>query len=297
MLDKISTYINSVDQEYEYTVVIPSWNNLIYLQLCLEGLEKNSTLIHQIIVIVNEGNDGTIDWLKNRKADNLDILHFPDNIGICFALNAARTYLKSDYFLYMNDDMYPLPDWDNHLLSSIQSAGKMAMYSSTMVEPSESGNKAVVVADFGHDTESFKKDEIINNTHKLARGDWLGSTWPPNILHKDLWDLVGGMSIEFSPGFGSDPDLSMKLYKAGVRDFRGIGNSLVYHFGSKSTGKIKKNPGKELFELKWDIKRSYFTNSILKRGGSILQNTIEEDIHIDRSLAFKLRQIFSQLRK
>ncbi|MBL0025914.1 MAG: hypothetical protein IPO98_13350 [Saprospiraceae bacterium] len=31
----------------------------------------------------------------------------------------------------------------------------------------------------------------------------------------------------------------MKLYKAGVRHFKGLGNCLVYHFGSKSTTRIK----------------------------------------------------------
>jgi len=31
----------------------------------------------------------------------------------------------------------------------------------------------------------------------LPMQDWLGATWPPNIVHKEVWDLVGGYSIEF----------------------------------------------------------------------------------------------------
>ena len=44
--------------------------------------------------------------------------------------------------------------------------------------------------------------------------------------------LVGGMSIEFSPGMYSD--LSKKLYESVVRQFKGVGKSLVYHFYSES---------------------------------------------------------------
>ena len=42
--------------------------------------------------------------------------------------------------------------------------------------------------------------------------DWMGATIPPNIVHRDIWDLVGGYSIEYSPGMYSDPDFTAKLY-------------------------------------------------------------------------------------
>ena len=48
-----------------------------------------------------------------------------------------------------------------------------------------------------------------------------------------------GFSEEFNPGFGSDPDLNMKLWKYGVRIFKGISKSRVYHFGSLTARKIR----------------------------------------------------------
>lgn len=44
----------------------------------------------------------------------------------------------------------------------------------------------------------------------------------------------------------------------GCRIFLSVGNSLVYHFMSKSTAKIKKNPGRAQFLHKWGITRSVF---------------------------------------
>ena len=54
----------------------------------------------------------------------------------------------------------------------------------------------------------------------------------PHLIHKDLWNEVGGFSEEFSPGLGSDPDFNMKLWKSGVRIFKCLNKSRVYHFGS-----------------------------------------------------------------
>lgn len=49
-----------------FSILIPSWNNLPYLQLCIESIIKNSKYPHQIIVHVNQGSDGTIEYLKER---------------------------------------------------------------------------------------------------------------------------------------------------------------------------------------------------------------------------------------
>ena len=74
--------------------------------------------------------------------------------------------------------------------------------------------------------------------------DFQGSTWAPSLVHRDLWNKVGGLSEEYFPGSGSDPDFNIKLWNTGVRIFKGINKFKVYHFGSivlrKKLNKIKK---------------------------------------------------------
>ena len=107
---------------------------------------------------------------------------------------------------------------------------------------------------------------IMNKQFK--KNDWTGATWPPNLVPKKLWNLVGGYSTEFSPGMYSDPDFSMKLWNAGVRNFKGVSKSRVYHFMSKSTKKInfKKFDGRRIFFRKWGVSSNVFTTHYLKRG-------------------------------
>lgn len=265
MIDQIIKTPQSSAANYPMTVLIPTWNNLEILQLCLKSIQQNSHYTLQIIVIINEGKDGTKDWLAQQA--EIDFVYSPKNIGICYALNACRSMVKSDYIIYLNDDMYVLPAWDLNLHQAIEKQNSKAFFlSATMIEPHDTGNACVVVKNYGENIADFQEEKIIQDHNSLKRENWTGSTWPPNVMHVEMWDLVGGYSIEFSPGMYSDPDLSRKLYEAGVREFKGIGSSLVYHFGSKSTKRIKKNTGKQMFLLKWGISSRTFTKKYLQSG-------------------------------
>lgn len=248
-----------------FSIIIPSWNNLSYLKLCIESIRKNSRFKHQIIVHVNEGTDGTLDWIKNEA---LDYTYTIENIGICLPMNAAASLVKTDYIAYFNDDMYAAPDWDFYIFEKIKELNHPYFYiSSTMIEHTDTGS-AVVVApiDFGKDIQSFRETDFLLNFNNYHKDDWYGSTFPPSIMHKKIWELVGGFSIEFSPGMGSDPDLAMKLWFAGVREFIGLGQSRVYHFMTKTTTKIKKNDGRMQFFKKWRMSNSTFYKYYLKFG-------------------------------
>lgn len=247
-----------------FSILIPTWNNLPYLKLCVESLCKHSDTEHQLIVMVNEGADGTLEWVQHQP--NLEHVASPENIGICYGLNACRPLIRNPYVVYANDDMVFLPHWDTHLGEAIEKAGTdQFMLSATMIEP-RGDNPCCVIADYGDSLENFKEEALLKAAPDLVREDWSGSTWPPVLLPLALWDKVGGMSIEFSPGMYSDPDLSRKLWECGVRHFQGVGNSLVYHFGCKSTGRVKQNKGRHTFLMKWGISAKQFMQVYLHIG-------------------------------
>jgi len=248
-----------------FTVVIPSWNNLAYLRLCVESIRKNSAARHQIVVHVNEGADGTREWVR---AEGLDHTLTAENAGICFPVNAAAGLARADYVVYMNDDMYACPGWDAALLDAAAAVGhERFMLSGTMIEPGGKTPGSIVPHDFGGDPSSFREGELLAALDGLVRPDWSGATSPPTLVHRRMWEMVGGYSVEFSPGMGTDPDLAMKLWLAGVREFRGVGSSRVYHFRHKSVGRdIRLNDDSRQFALKYGIPISYFLWEVLSWG-------------------------------
>ncbi len=293
---KIEKHIKSGIQNFKYSVIIPTWNNLEYLKLCLSSIRKNSHFKHQIIVHVNEGNDGTVKWLNEQP--DIDYTYSEHNIGICYPLNIARTLLKTDYLVYMNDDMYVCPDWDKFLNDDIEKIGHNRFFiSSTMIEPITT-NPSAIEFNCGTSIEEFNEEKLLSNFENIDKEDWSGATWPPNIVHKDVWDLVGGYSIEFSPGMYSDPDFSMKLWQLGVRYFKGIGKSRVYHFAGKTTKRVSKTKSDGYYKFidKWGITSKTFTDKYLLRGKLYSGELTEPKLDFSIRLKNKIKKMLNSIR-
>lgn len=290
MIQAIKKVQRNQTADFKYSLLIPTWNNLEYIKFCVASIRKNSFFTHQIVIIINEGKDGTLAWVESQP--DLDYVYSPINLGICYGLNSCRSLIQTNYVVYLNDDMYLLPNWDKALEEEIVAIGhNNFILSGTMIEPTDTGNPCVVVKNYGNSLENFQEALLLSEFETLAKDNWTGSTWPPIILPTDLWDLVGGMSIEFSPGMYSDPDLSMKLWMAGVRIFKGIGKSKVYHFGSKSTRRVKKNKGSDTFLMKWGMTSGSFVNGYLKRGAKYMEALPEPEIGLLFKWKNKLKRI------
>ena len=247
-----------------FSIIIPTWNNLAFVKLCVESIRKNSAFDHQVILHINDGSDGTFDWAKQEK---IDFTHTTGNAGICVGVNMAAALATTDYIVYMNDDMYVCPGWDKELANEIQNIGTdLFMMSSTMIEPGASGNPCVIHKDYGDSIETFKEQALLSEFASLPRQDWNGSAWPPTIVQRKYWAITGGYSIEFSPGLSSDDDFAMKMWQSGCRIFKGVAKSRVYHFQSKSLHRVKKNNGRKQFLMKWGINQSTFNRHYIKRG-------------------------------
>ena len=216
------------------SIVIPTYNNLDYLKLCLKSLEKNSSFKHEIIIHINDGSDGTLNFVKAKKYKHT-ISNV--NIGLCSSINKAAKLVSNKYILYSHDDMYFCPNWDKVLLNEVKSLNNDNFYlSGTMIEP-YSGH---IIYNFGTDLSNFKEDELLLKYKDINFYDHQGTHFAPHLVSKKMWDKVGGFSEEFNPGIGSDPDFNMKLWKEGVRIFKGLNDFKVYHFGSLTTRKKKK---------------------------------------------------------
>jgi glycosyltransferase involved in cell wall biosynthesis len=247
-----------------FSILIPTWNNLEMLKLCVRSIRQHSQYTHEIILHINEGSDGTREWAVT---EGVKFTYSEKNIGICQAINWAFGLSTQKYIAYLNDDMYVLPGWDRYLMEEIQNVdNQLFMISSTMIEPKDSGARMVIAADYGCDKATFQEEKLLYEYQKYPMNDWSGSSFPPLVISREAWLLIGGFSIEFSPGMYSDPDLSMKLWLAGCRIFKGIGKSRVYHFMARSTGRVKKNNGRIQFMKKWGIPASAFYKYYLKMG-------------------------------
>ena len=253
-----------------FSIVIPTYNNLEYLKITLNSIFKNSKYNHDIIVHINEGIDGSLEYIKSK---NIKFTYSEKNIGLCSAVNLAAKKSKTEYVLYSHDDMYFCPGWDICLNNEVKQLKTEKFYLSASMIEQKSGH---IQFDAGDSFENFNENNLLSNIDNIKYFDFQGSHWAPHLIHKKIWDEIGGFSEEFNPGMGSDPDLNMKLWQNGVRIFKGLSNFKVYHFGSISLRKKKDlivNNGTKTFLKKWKITPKFFTKHYL-RGGTFKNNKI-----------------------
>ena len=248
-----------------FSIVIPTLNNINYLKLCIKSIKNNSNFNHELIIHVNQGTDGTIEFLKNEK---IKYSYTKYNAGICEGVNLASKLSTTNYILYAHDDFYFCPGWDDALVNELKDLKNILFYfSGTMIQNGQ------VELNCGSSLEDFNEKKLLNEYKNIKFNDFQGSTWAPHLIHKDLWNKIGGFSEEYFPGTGSDPDLNMKLWNEGVRIFKGLQNCKVYHFGSIVTRQKEKkfntitesgSKGSKIFLLKWGISIKFFKKYFLK---------------------------------
>ena len=245
------------------SIVIPTLNNINYLKIVLESIRKNSNYEHEIIVHVNENKDNTLNYLKSN---NIKHTYSEENLGLCSSVNKASKLVTSEYILYTHDDMYFLPEWDKVIENELSILDNQNFYlSGTMIQKTG----ADLALDCGDDYSNFNENHLLENYKKVNIDDHQGTHWAPHLTHISLWNKVGGFSEEFNPGDGSDSDFNMKLWKKGVRLFKGLNDFKVYHFGSISMRKkadIIKNDGTKTFLKKWGITPKFFFKYYLRTG-------------------------------
>ena len=274
-----------------FSILIPTYNNLEYLRICIKSLKKNSHFSNQIICHVNIGEDGTIKFLEENK---LDFSYTSYNAGICEGINQASKLCKYDYYLYAHDDFYFCPKWDLILNNEIKKIGHNNFYlSGTMM------NEGQISFNCGNTPNEFDEKKFLAEYKNFNYYDFQGSTWAPSVVHRDIWNKVGGLSQEYFPGTGSDPDFNMKLWNLGVRIFKGLNDFKVYHFGStvlrkKKNTISKKNygsKGAKVFLLKWGITIKFFKKFYMRSNSKYLKPLDKPKINFEYSINYFITRL------
>ena len=248
------------------SIIVPTFNNLPYLKFFLETLKKNSKFEHEVIIHINDGSDGTLDFISKS---GIKFSQSHENIGLCSSMNKAFSLATTDFILYAHDDMYFCKNWDTFLINEIKKQQNNLYYLSGTNVSTRFG---LINYDCGNDIENFNEQKFLKFCDDDNTPNLQSSHWAPHLIHRELWNKIGGFSEEFNPGDGSDPDFCMKLWLNNVRVFKGISKFKVYHFNSLTTrnDKVKLNNGTKTFLLKYGFNPKFFRKYYLQGNNSII---------------------------
>tara|TARA_R110002153_G_scaffold5015_1_gene23316 strand:- start:360 stop:1562 length:1203 start_codon:yes stop_codon:yes gene_type:complete len=225
------------------TFVIPSRNNLEFLQLAYKSI-RNLETKHEILVLNDASTDGTQEWINSLDDGDLIVYHNPgpERIGIVGMFDKGIEMARTDIIMAFHADMVAAPNLDKHILKHLK---KGTVVSATRVEPPlHPDGPEKVLMDFGSEVETFKYDEFCKWTTQPV--DSTGGYQPkhntlvtegifaPWCMYKDDFLAVGGHDKLFAPQSKEDSDLFNRFILNGYKVLQ-TWEGLVYHFTSRGS--------------------------------------------------------------
>ena len=215
------------------SVVIPAFNEWAYTEKCISSLFNDQHRpFYEMIVIDNHSTDSTHEALKKLveqvnqtpQGDHLQIITNPENHCVAHAWNQGLSASTGEYVAILNNDIIVPDGWMDGVLFSMKQF-QLSLASPFPVEGMEFSKFSAWAGAF----QTRNRNQIWKNTASFCAF----------VLHRSLYEKIGGFDENFRIGGYEDTDYLYKLRKNGLSHAT-VGASVVYHFGSQTMGQFKK---------------------------------------------------------
>ena len=215
--------------------IIPSRNNLKYLQWGYAALRKNlSHKEHEICVADDFSDDGTLDWCKKTAEQDPYFKYIrndgPTRVGHTILYDRLiNEVATNDVVMIYHADMYACPNFDKYIEKYIAPGTVVSL---TRIEPPlHPPGPEKIVMDFGVEPELFKEPEFLKwfNESKINRKEkTTEGIFAPWALYKKDFQSIGGHDPLYAPQSKEDSDIFNRFQLNGYK-FIQTWEGCVYH--------------------------------------------------------------------
>jgi GT2 family glycosyltransferase len=93
-------------------VVILNWNTCALLEKFLPVVIRNSGMEGARIYVADNGStDNSVDFLLKNYSESIGLIRLDKNYGFAEGYNKALIQIEAEYFVLLNTDAEPSPDW------------------------------------------------------------------------------------------------------------------------------------------------------------------------------------------
>jgi len=218
------------------SVVVVSFDNLLFTRLCLESLLAHTLEpAHEVVVVDNGSGDGSEEYLRELAEANrrVKLVLNSENIGFPAACNQGLAAAHGDVLVLLNNDTMLPPEWLPRLIAHLEdeNVGLVGPVTNRI------GNEAEVP------TRYHTWGEYLRAAEERARGQ-SGRSFDIETLTMFCVAMRRGVHVELGPldtqfevGTLEDDDYSLRARGAGYR-LLCAEDVLVHHFGEASFGKL-----------------------------------------------------------
>jgi GT2 family glycosyltransferase/glycosyltransferase involved in cell wall biosynthesis len=226
-------WMNDLITKPVVSIIVPTFNQLNFSRECFESIYSYTKIPFELIVIINNKSDGTIEYLQqlSKVHNNIRILTNDENQGFPVSINQGINVSVSEFVLIINNDIVVTEDWLESLLDvankneSVGIVGPISNEVSGVQKDKEANYKSI---DEMHLYAASIREKNKNKITQFPRVAFLCT-----LIKKEVIDKIGGLDERFSPGNFEDDDFCLRAQLAGFKTV--IANDVfIHHYGSKS---------------------------------------------------------------
>lgn len=228
------------------SVVILTYNNLEYTQMCVESIfTKTNHPDFEIILVDNASQDGTPQYL-DELADshkNINIIHNETNLGFSRGNNIGADNATGEYLVFLNNDTVVTEGWLSGLVDHLQDP------TVGLVGPvtNSSGNETRIESAYeGLDG----MDEFARYYTETHEGETFEIDMLPFLcvaLRRSVFQEVGPLDERFGVGMFEDDDYALRVKQCGYKIICAE-DIFIHHWGGASFTLLGQVTYRKLFE-------------------------------------------------
>ena len=261
------------------SLVIPTYRNPEYLDICLRSAIENQVNKNEIIVTI----DGFIEesqHILDKYQDHIQVLDLGENQGFQMSHNLSVINATNEIVCVINDDNVLCKDWDVIIERDFDLNKVMTI---EQIEPVGPSIFNFHIKNFGGYPKEFKYNEFLEYELSIRENKFTkdGGVFP-FVISKKNFMIVGGFDTLYPSPYVTDWDFFLKLDLNGV-EFYKTHNMHLYHFGSsvlkgKDGAKFAAThqPAAETFYYKWGMYPQLLENNSHKPKGNKIKGIIYE---------------------
>lgn len=246
------------------TIIIPNYNGLKFMEMCMSALEKQTYKDFEILVVDNGSTDGSVEWLKENEIPSIFL---PENTGFSGAVNVGIKASKTPFVILLNNDTEAKEGYVEALIREIERSPKIFSVSPKMIqlyhkEMMDDGGDMYSIMGWAYQRGVGQEIERYNracNVFSACAG--------AAIYRREVFEEIGYFD-EMHFAYLEDIDVGYRAKIAGYYN-RYCPSAEIYHVGSGTSGS-KYNE----FKVRLAARNNVYLNYKNMPGWQLLLNSI-----------------------
>lgn len=250
-IDKIGEkWLKIIEESDKVDIIIPTYNNLPCLKLCLESLRRCTEYPYNVIV-VNNGPDKNVDEYLNQQKDIVYIKTGRQTFAQ--AINKGIKASKNEYVLFLNDDTIVSGGWLKKFVETFKNDKVGAAGVLSNCDKGWLHNYNINIAGVELLPGTNTREQIVpiipqiysfkSPWNEIIERDWIA--FYCTLIPKRIIEDVGILNEQYINS-GEDVDLCNRIKKKGYKIVQNY-KSFVFHFGAVGRH-ILENENKETYQ-------------------------------------------------